>query len=175
MGGLGGLPNAPDLRRSRGESRPASIVDRLAVLVATVCGAGRAPLAPGTVGTAITVVVLGLVPFTRTSLIGFFVVVTVAGVWAAGRAERVLGAKDPGAIVIDEVAGMTLSVLFLPLTPLALAAGFALFRAFDIWKPFPARRSQQLGGGVGVMIDDLIAGLYALVILLVTRRFFGWP
>ena len=175
MGGRDGPPKPPGLRRSRGAPGPAAAVDRIAVLIATVCGAGRAPLAPGTVGTAITVVVLGTVPFTRMSLIGFFVVVTVAGVWAAGRAERVIGGKDPGAIVIDEVAGMTLSVLFLPLTPPALAAGFALFRAFDIWKPFPARRSQRLGGGVGVMIDDLIAGLYALLILLLTRRLFGWP
>ena len=118
---------------------------------------------------------LWFVPFSRVGVVALFVVATLIGLWAAEHAERALGTKDPGAIVIDEVAGMTLSVLFLPLTPLVLAAGFALFRAFDIWKPFPARRSQQLGGGVGVMIDDLIAGLYALVILLVTRRFFGWP
>jgi phosphatidylglycerophosphatase A len=127
------------------------------------------------VASAITVVVLAVVPFTRTALVGFFVVVTVAGVWASQKAERVIGRKDPGAIVIDEVAGMTLSVLLLPLTPLVLGAAFVLFRVFDIWKPFPAGWSQRLPGGLGVMTDDLIAGVYALAILLAGRKLVGWP
>jgi phosphatidylglycerophosphatase A len=85
-----------------------------------------------------------------------------------------LGSKDPGAIVIDEVAGMTLSVLFLPLTIPVLLTGFALFRLFDVWKPFPACDSQRIRGGVGVMIDDLIAGLYAAAVLSSVRVFAGW-
>ena len=101
------------------------------------------------------------------------VVVTVLGVWAADEAERALGAKDPGAIVVDEVAGMTLSVLALPPTPGVLLAGFLLFRLFDVLKPFPANVAQRLPGGLGVMIDDVIAGLYALALLLVARRA-GW-
>jgi phosphatidylglycerophosphatase A len=101
------------------------------------------------------------------------VVVTALGVWAAGEAERALGAKDPGAIVVDEVAGMTLSVLALPPTPGLLLAGFLLFRLFDVLKPFPANVAQRLPGGLGVMIDDVIAGLYALVLLVVARRV-GW-
>ena len=107
-----------------GESAPPVPLDRLALAVATVCGAGRAPIAPGTVASAITVVVLAVMPFTLAALIGFFVIVTLAGVWASQHAERLLGrGKDPGAIVIDEVAGMTLSVLGLPLTWPVLAAG----------------------------------------------------
>ena len=101
------------------------------------------------------------------------VVVTALGVWAADEAERALGAKDPGAIVVDEVAGMTLSVLALPPTPGVLLAGFLLFRLFDVLKPFPANVAQRLPGGVGVMIDDVIAGLYALALLVVARRL-GW-
>jgi phosphatidylglycerophosphatase A len=101
------------------------------------------------------------------------IVVTALGVWAAGEAERALGAKDPGAIVVDEVAGMTLSVLALPPTPGLLLAGFLLFRLFDVLKPFPANVAQRLPGGLGVMIDDVIAGLYALVLLVVARRV-GW-
>lgn len=150
--------------------------DRLAVLIATGFGVGYAPLAPGTVGSIVTVLVLGLVPFSRAGLVVFLVVVVVAGTWAAHHAERALGgAKDPGSIVIDEVAGMTLSVVAFPLTTEVLAAGLAFFRVFDVLKPPPARESQRLAGGVGVMIDDLIAGLYALVAVALCRMFLGWP
>jgi len=75
--------------------------------------------------------------------------------------------------VIDEVAGMILSVLTLPRTVGVLLAAFVLFRIFDIWKPFPARQSQSLAGGLGVMIDDVIAGLYALLLLLASRALLG--
>jgi phosphatidylglycerophosphatase A len=100
--------------------------------------------------------------------------VSVIGVWAAHRAGRVLGGKDPGAIVIDEVAGMALSVLPFPLTLGTVVSAFVLFRVFDIVKPFPARASQRLAGGLGVVADDLIAGLYALAVLALARYALGW-
>lgn len=102
-------------------------------------------------------------------------VVTLAGTWAAHRAERVLGRKDPGAIVIDEVAGMTLSVLAFSLTLPTLVTGFLLFRLFDILKPYPIRASQSAPGGLGVMVDDLIAGLYTAIVLLVLKTVAHWP
>ena len=105
----------------------------------------------------------------------FLTVVVVVGTWAAGRAEQLLGRKDPGAIVIDEVAGMTVSVLLFPPTLPMLVLGFVLFRVFDIVKPFPANVSQRLTGGIGVMVDDLIAGAYALAVMLVLRAIVGWP
>jgi phosphatidylglycerophosphatase A len=145
------------------------------VLVATVGGAGYAPVAPGTVASALTVLVLWLVPFTRVGLLAFLAVVVVAGTWAAHHAEGVIGGKDPGAIVIDEVAGMALSVFVFPLTVPVLLTGFLFFRLFDIVKPFPARGSQRIGGGVGVMIDDLIAGVYALLVVAVMRWALRWP
>ncbi len=96
------------------------------------------------------------------------------GTWAAHEAERTLGGgKDPGAIVVDEVAGMTLALLTAPPTLPALIVAFLLFRAFDVVKPFPANVSQRLRGGLGVMVDDLIAGLYALA-LVVLARSLGW-
>ena len=144
-------------------------------MFATVLGAGYAPIAPGTAGSAVALLILWLVPFSRLALVAFFVVVTLAGTWAAHVAEAALGEKDPGAIVIDEVAGMTLSVLLLPLTLPVLLVGFVLFRVFDVVKPFPAGRAQALPGGVGVMVDDLIAGLYVLIVLLVLRASTGWP
>ena len=155
--------------------RPAGVLDRLAVLLATVFGIGYAPLAPGTVASVVTVMFIGLVPFSRAGLVAFLVLVVVIGTWAAHRAERVIGGKDPGAIVIDEVAGMALSVVAFPLTTEVLAAGLAFFRVFDVIKPPPARESQKIKGGVGVMIDDLIAGLYALAIIALSRSLTGWP
>jgi phosphatidylglycerophosphatase A len=138
-----------------------------------VGGVGHAPLAPGTVASAITAIALWLLGLSPLALTGLLLVVLIVGTWAADEAERALGTKDPGAIVVDEVAGMTISVLTLPLTLPVLVAGFVLFRIFDVVKPFPAGTSQRLGGGVGVMIDDVIAGIYALILLLVARRL-GW-
>jgi phosphatidylglycerophosphatase A len=156
-------------------SPPRTAVQRLALLIATVAGVGHAPVAPGTVASAITVLALALLTPSLTARIAVVLAVIVIGTWAAHDAERTLGGKDPGAIVIDEVAGMVLSVIALPLTPAVLLAGFVLFRLFDVVKPYPANALQRLPGGVGVMIDDLVAGLYALVLLLVARALVSWP
>jgi phosphatidylglycerophosphatase A len=145
----------------------------VAVAIATVGGVGRAPLAPGTVASALTIAVLWWFGPPPLALAALVVVVTALGTWAAGEAERALGAKDPGAIVVDEVAGMTLAVLAVPLTISAAAVAFLLFRVFDVLKPFPADASQRLTGGIGVMADDLIAGLYAFALIAVARRL-GW-
>jgi phosphatidylglycerophosphatase A len=136
---------------------------------------GYSPWVPGTVGSALALLIIWIVPFSRAGLLVFFLAVTLAGTWAAHRAERQLGVKDPGVIVIDEVAGMTLSVLLFPPTPPVLIAGFVLFRLFDIVKPFPAGASQRATGGIGVMVDDLIAGGYALVVIAIGRAVLGWP
>lgn len=149
--------------------------DRVALLVATVGGAGYAPIAPGTVASALTALVLWLIPFSPLGLLALLLAVTVGGTWAAHRAERMLGVTDPGVIVIDEVAGMALSVLLVPLTLPVLGVGLLLFRLFDIVKPFPARASERLPGGVGVMADDVIAGLYALGVLALLRALMHWP
>jgi len=165
------LPRSRDTSSSA--SAPSGLRPRLALAIATVGGVGYAPIAPGTAASAVTAIGLWLLGWSPAALSGLLVVVLVVGTWAAGEAERTLGTKDPGAIVVDEVAGMTISVLTLPLTLPVLVAGFILFRIFDVVKPFPAGASQRLGGGVGVMIDDVIAGLYALVLLLLARRL-GW-
>ncbi|HXH82177.1 MAG TPA: phosphatidylglycerophosphatase A [Candidatus Tectomicrobia bacterium] len=143
--------------------------------MASVGGAGHAPVAAGTVGSAVALALLWILPWRPVTLAAALVVVALAGVWAGGRVERALGLKDPGVIVIDEVAGMMLSVLLLPRTLAAFACAFVLFRALDVLKPFPAGRSQALPGGWGVMLDDLIAGLYTLLLLLAARAATGWP
>jgi phosphatidylglycerophosphatase A len=132
-------------------------------------------VAPGTVGSFVTAVAIWLLPFNRMRMAITLVAVTLVGLWAGSRVERVLGRKDPGLIVIDEVAGMLLSMILLPRTLPVLVTAFLLFRLFDIWKPFPARESQALTGGMGVMVDDLIAGLYTLVLVLGARALFGVP
>ena len=132
-------------------------------------------MAPGTAGSLVTAVAIWLVPFTWRSLVVTLVVVTLVGIWAGSRVEHVLGKKDPGVVVIDEVAGMLLSMIGLPRTIPVLVTAFLLFRLFDIWKPFPARESQALTGGMGVMVDDLIAGLYTLILILGARTLFGVP
>ena len=143
--------------------------------MASVFGAGYSPVASGTVGSLVTAVAIWLLPLTLLRTAVALAVVTLLGIWAGGRVERVLGRKDPGVIVIDEVAGMTLAVA--PFTPTlaVLAVGFVLFRVFDVTKPFPARASQHAAGGIGIMVDDLIAGLYALIVIVIGRAIFAWP
>jgi phosphatidylglycerophosphatase A len=83
------------------------------------------------------------------------------GIWSAGRAQALWGRHDDGRIVIDEVAGQLLALAFLPLRLEVALTGFALFRLFDIWKPGPIRRAERWPGGLGVVADDLVAGLLA--------------
>lgn len=118
---------------------------------------------------------LWLIPFSRAGLWVALAAVVAAGVWASHRVEEVLGRKDPGVIVIDEVAGMMAAVLLLPRTPGVLLSAFLLFRLLDIWKPFPAREAEALRGGFGVVVDDLIVGVYALVLIMGARMLFGVP
>jgi phosphatidylglycerophosphatase A len=118
---------------------------------------------------------LWLIPFSRVGLWAALAAVVVVGIWASHRVEVLLERKDPGVIVIDEVAGMIVAVLLLPRTLGVVVCAFLLFRLFDIWKPFPAREAQALRGGIGVVVDDLIAGVYALVLLMGARMLFGVP
>jgi phosphatidylglycerophosphatase A len=168
-------PSSRSRATSSSANKPLGPLDRLAFALASVFGAGYAPVASGTVGSFVTVVAIWLLPLTPLRILLALVVVTLIGIWSGSRVERVLGKKDPGVIVIDEVAGMLLSVILLPPTIPVLVTAFLLFRLFDIWKPFPARESQALTGGMGVMVDDLIAGLYALVLVLGARALFGFP
>jgi phosphatidylglycerophosphatase A len=100
------------------------------------------------------------------ALIGAAVLIFFVGVWAAGESEKFFGRTDPGHVVIDEVVGQMLTFLLVPHASWKLLlAGLGLFRFFDVTKPFPAGRAERLPGGWGIMIDDLLAGVYALVAL----------
>ncbi len=144
--------------------------------IATAGGAGYFPIAPGTAGSLVgvaVVVALGHLPLHRAAAIAVLAGVSVAllcvGVRAAGEAEKLLGRTDPGQVVVDEVVGQMLTFLLLPhATWKWLLGGFLLFRAFDIVKPFPARQAERISGGWGIMLDDVVAGVYGLAVLTVT-------
>jgi len=141
-------------------------LDKLALALATLGPVGHFPKAPGTWGSLAAAVVAPSLFLTLTMpwriavLVGVFLV----GTWACGRAETIMGKKDPGCVVVDELFGQWLTLFFFQAMPLwYLAAAFVLFRVFDILKPWPVRWAETgFPGGFGVMIDDGVAGLYAM-------------
>lgn len=149
--------------------RTHSGLDYVALAIST-WGVGYLPLMPGTFGSLVGIGVFLLLGSLVLQLVGI-VVITWAGIWAASRTERILRLKDPGKVVVDEVAGQMISLLPLSL-PGLLAVGpgktgvivsFILFRLFDIFKPYPARRFERLRSGLGIMADDLVAGVYGAI------------
>jgi phosphatidylglycerophosphatase A len=137
------------------------------MFLATGGNVGRIPVASGTFGSLVglpIVYVLSLTDWTIAALLT--VALILFSVWVTHRAEQILEAKDPGCIVIDEIAGMCVTLLASPLTFTTGAAGFFLFRLFDVTKPPPARQMEQyLSGGWGVVMDDVVAGIMANIVL----------
>jgi len=142
-------------------------VKRFANFIATSFYSGYFPFAPGTVGSVVALFIFWMVPGLRgTILLLSLIVVFFIGVWAAFQVEKTDG-HDASIINIDEMVGMWLSLVFLPdgISWIWWIVAFFLFRFFDILKPFPVGWSQKLRGGWGVMIDDVLAGLYTNLIL----------
>ncbi len=134
--------------------------------------AGRSPFAPGTAGTVVGVLLyLFLKGVPLVSYVIACVLATGIGIWAAEEAEKVLGKKDAPSIVIDEIAGYLISMVLVPSGWGYIVAAFLLFRLFDVIKPWPLRRLQDLHGGLGVVIDDVGAGIYTNVVLQITAYF----
>ncbi len=144
-----------------------------AIWIATAGGAGYFPIAPGTAGSLVGVAVVGglaQLPIGRLASIAALAAAALAlfaaGVWAAGEAEKFFGRTDPGQVVMDEVVGQMVTFLLIPhATWKWLVGGFILFRVFDIVKPFPARQAERIPRGWGIMMDDVIAGVYGLAML----------
>jgi phosphatidylglycerophosphatase A len=163
--------------------------DYIALAIAT-CGVGYLPIAPGTIGSLVGVGLYLAVwralyqifeanaARSRLSLLYVFTpqlaamlllifIVSMVGIWAATRAEKATQKKDPSIVVIDEVAGQMIALLSGPFwvqTWWSILSAFVLFRLFDIWKPYPIRRLEALESGLGIMADDLLAGVYALIV-----------
>ncbi len=145
---------------------------KIILFLATGAYLGHMPIAPGTFGSlpglliclAMSQVTLGYAIFLVLVLIG-------AAIGIAQQAEKIIGGKDPSSIVIDEMAGMTVTLLGIPVTPFSLILGFFVFRGFDILKPFPVRLvDQRVPGGTGIVLDDVMAGIYGNVLI----RIFLW-
>jgi phosphatidylglycerophosphatase A len=170
-------------------SKRKTAVDYLVLAIST-CGVGYFPIAPGTMGSLVGVgLYLSLwagsyrvleanavlkrltlmhiwTPQMAFMLVVIFLV-TMAGIWAATRTEKLIQKKDPSIVVIDEVAGQMIALLSGPFwlhTAWSIVTAFLLFRAFDIWKPYPIRKLEGLESGLGIMADDLAAGAYALIV-----------
>jgi phosphatidylglycerophosphatase A len=152
-------PTAPAVRAP-------SLLSNAAHLLATGFGSGFSPIAPGTAGTAVGLLLFwpmrGAGPVVQ---IAATVAMFLAGVAAAEVTARRTGLKDPSIVVVDEIVGMWISLLLLPWTPAVVVAAFFLFRLMDVVKPPPARGFEALPGGWGIVLDDVMAGVYANLVL----------
>ncbi len=140
--------------------------EKILKLIATLGPVGYSPVAPGTAGTAIAAILCYILAPSEMTVALILPLTFIIGVIASSKTEQLLNEKDSSHIVIDEVGGYMVSILFLPSEVKVLLLAFLLFRFFDILKPFPIRSiERQLSGGLGVMVDDIIAGVYANLIL----------
>ena len=149
---------------------------RLATLIATWFGCGYSPVAPGTAG-SLAAVAIGIVlheyaGFSAWQFAVLAAVTLIPAVWAAGVVSRTSGIKDPQFVVIDEVIGLWIAMAGAhAYNWRSYLAAFALFRLFDIWKPAPVRQLEALPGGWGINLDDVMAGVYAALVLFAAGRF----
>jgi phosphatidylglycerophosphatase A len=160
---------------------PVPFTGRLALFLGTLGPVGRMPKAPGTWGSAAALVAAPwcLMPLPLAARAGVLCLILIAGAWAAGRSEILLGRKDPGCVVVDELLGQWAAFTPFHLSgwsqamPIDLLALFALFRLFDILKPWPIRAVDRgVPGGLGIMLDDLLAGVFAAGTFALIRLFF---
>lgn len=145
----------------------------LIMAAATGLYAGRLPLAPGTWGSLVGLALYYLLRnLSLPVYLGVLAGLLLVGIYVCGSAEKILDRRDPQEVVIDEIAGMLITLLAAPPDYLYWFLGFVLFRFFDIAKPFPIRLvDQRIQGGIGIMLDDVLAGLYSLLTLQLLYRF----
>lgn len=145
------------------------------MLIATGAYSGYLPKAPGTWGSMVGVLIwLGACRLALLPYLGLICVLFILGTICAGAAEKIVDQGDPGIVVIDEIVGQLIALTLVPFHPAAALAGFVLFRIFDILKPFPVGwLDTHIHGGLGIMLDDVVAGVYALVVLHLLLNLFG--
>jgi phosphatidylglycerophosphatase A len=139
-----------------------SLLDHVVIFLATGAYSGYSPFAPGTAGTVAAIPIYLL--FYQLGNLGYmllFLVLLPISFVVSSRAEKLFGAKDSGMIVIDEIAGYLVTMFMIPFSLEYIIIGFFLFRFFDITKIYPASAAEKMGGGPGVVMDDVIAGVYA--------------
>ncbi len=136
-------------------------------------GSGLSPIAPGTFGTLVAIPIFLLMqPLALPWYLLLVALISVFGIWLCGASARMLGLHDPAGVVWDEIAGFLITMIAAPAGWKWIAIGFVLFRVFDIWKPWPINLAdKKVAGGLGIMLDDIIAGFYALICLQVIAYF----
>jgi phosphatidylglycerophosphatase A len=145
------------------------ILRSVSKVIATVFFVGLIPFAPGTFGTLAGMIFIWAAKPSFAWQLSILIVTLLIGIGVSGIAEKAFGQKDCGHIVIDEFVGYLCSIIFLPLTPTFMIAAFFLFRFFDILKPPPIRMIEKLGGGTGIMFDDVAAGIITNILLQLIR------
>lgn len=141
-------------------------IKAVVLFIAQGAYSGRSPVAPGTAGTVVGVLLyLGMERLSPAVYGVLCALIFLGGMWTTGRAEVILGKTDSPSIVVDEILGYLVAMLLVPTSWEFMAAGFVLFRVFDILKPWPLKRLQDLHGGLGVMIDDIGAAVYTNLLL----------
>jgi len=147
--------------------------EKIVKMLSTWFYVGNLPVAPGTAASAVGVVMAMICSSNVFFYVCVTLFVTILGFMVSGRMEEILDQKDPGCIVIDEVAGVMIAFFLLPLTPVVIVTAFFLFRAFDMFKIYPVNKFEQLKGSTGVMMDDVIAGVYTNIVMQVAIRWAG--
>ena len=144
-----------------------SFFDRLILLVATGFGLGRIPVAPGTFGTLAAIPLAWMMAWMDSGTMAFFLVsLILLSVYVADRAALIMGQKDPGSIVIDEIAGFCVTMTLVPVGWVSILLGFIAFRCFDVLKPIPVKYFEnKFSGGAGIVLDDIMAGVLAALVL----------
>ncbi|HLH40017.1 MAG TPA: phosphatidylglycerophosphatase A [Bryobacteraceae bacterium] len=147
---------------------------QIARVLATWFYCGYAPKAPGTAGSLAAIAIAWLIPAPPWAFAIFGLALAAPGIWAAGVTARELGRTDPGIVVVDEVAGQWITLAGAAhLNWQSFLIAFVLFRLFDIWKPPPVRQLEKLPGGLGIVADDVMAGVYGAVVLYGCTEFLG--
>ena len=165
---------APDHSEANAIFRQTGIYGKTALILGTWAGSGLLPFASGTFGTIAAVPVVALSSLFSAWISALFLLIMILiAIWASQVVHTLLAKVDPSEVVIDEVTGFLLTMLWIPFSLKTLVAGFLLFRIFDIWKPWPVRSAEKLKGGFGIVLDDLVAGLYANLLLRLAL-FFGF-
>ena len=140
----------------------------------TVLIIGHLPKAPGTFASLFALFVIVILRGQPALFLTALIILTLVGVWSSERISKKLGDQDPGLVVIDEVCGMLMSFLFIPISWTSVAIGFILFRVFDIVKPPPLRLvDEKIRGGLGIVLDDVLAGIYANIALRLLMNYVG--
>ena len=145
----------------------------MAKLFSTFFYVGYFPLAPGSAASLVGVAICYGLKGQMALYIGVWAVVTILGFIYAGKMESIAGKKDPSCVVIDEVSGMMISLFLLPFQWPVVISAFFLFRAFDMFKIYPANKLESLPGASGIMMDDIAAGIYTNVIMQIVVRLVG--